>query len=120
MLVRAGSHQALVDRVLVAVGCHADLGRLNLLQVGCALDGQGVPLHHPEHLRLVRLPIYIAGDAVGGEGGLLRAAQQGRVAGYNACHRTPIGCKAKAGLGVVYCEPTIARVGCAWSALDHQ
>lgn len=29
------------------------------------------------------------------------------------------GFTAKTGLGLVYSEPTIARVGCAWSALDQ-
>jgi dihydrolipoamide dehydrogenase len=36
VLVRAGSHQAVVDRVLVAVGRRPDLERLSLIQAGCA------------------------------------------------------------------------------------
>lgn len=119
VLVRAGAHQAVVERVLVAVGRHPYLKPLSLNQAGCALDSRGVPIHHPEHLRLGRQPIYIAGDAAGGAGGLRRAVEQGRVAGYNACHRTPIGYAAKTPLTVVYSEPNIARVGPPWSELDQ-
>lgn len=119
VLVRAGSHQALVDRVLVAVGRHPNLAGLNLAQTGCALGDRGVPLHHPQHLRLGRLPIYIAGDAAGGAGGLVRTVAQGLVAGYNACHRTPIALATGVPATLVLSEPNIAWVGPSWSSLDQ-
>ncbi|WP_295451093.1 FAD-dependent oxidoreductase [uncultured Thiodictyon sp.] len=119
VLVRAGPHEALVDRVLVAVGRHPNLERLSLSQAGCALDARGVPLHHAQHLRLGRLSIYIAGDAAGGVGGLARTAEQGRVAGYNACHRIPIALATGVPTTLVFSEPNIAWVGPSWSALDQ-
>ncbi|WP_295384105.1 FAD-dependent oxidoreductase [uncultured Thiodictyon sp.] len=119
VLVRAGPHEAVVDRVLVAVGRRPNLEPLSLAQTGCARDARGVPLFHPQHLRLGRLPIYIAGDAAGGAGGLAYTLEQGRVAGYNASHRKPIAFATGVPTAVVFSEPNIAWVGPSWSTLDQ-
>jgi len=119
VLVRAGPNQALVDRIFVATGRHPNLDRLDLNMAGCATDSQGVPIHHPATLRVGRLPIYVAGDAGGTPANLQLATEQGRVAGYNACHPTPISLTAKIPMSIVFSEPSIAWVGPDWSALDH-
>jgi dihydrolipoamide dehydrogenase len=119
VLVSAGPNRAVVDRVLVADGRHPNLEGLNLVQTGCTLDRRGVPVHHPATLRIGRLPIYIAGMAGGGDVTLYGAAEQGRVAGYNACHRTPIELVTHTPRNVVWCEPNIAWVGPGWPLLDH-
>ncbi len=119
VLVRAGPNQVLVDRVFIATGRHPNLDRLGLNMAGCATDSRGVPIHHPATLRVGRLPIYVAGDAGGTPANLQLAAEQGRVAGYNASHHTPITLRAKTPMSIVFSEPSIAWVGPDWSALDH-
>jgi len=119
VLVRAGPNQVLVDRVFIATGRHPNLDRLGLNMAGCATDSRGVPIHHPATLRVGRLPIYVAGDAGGTPANLQLAAEQGRVAGYNASHHTPISLPAKTPMSIVFSEPSIAWVGPDWSALDH-
>ena len=117
--VRAGPHQVVVGRVFLALGRRPNLDQIGLPQTGCALDSRGVPLHDPQTLRVGRLPIYLAGDATGGGANLQVAAEQGRIAGYNACHRTPIRLGIKTPMSIVFSEPNIAWVGPPWSALDQ-
>lgn len=117
-LVRAGEREARVDKLFLALGRTPNLDRLGLdrLQVRC--DSKGVPRHNPAILKLDGLPVYLAGDAAGGIANLQRAAEQGRVAGYNAVHRKPIPFREKTPMKIIFTDPNIAVVGREWSELD--
>lgn len=117
--VRAGEREVLVEKVFVAMGRRPNLAGLGLERIGCVLDPRGVPRHDPRTLQIGRFPIYLAGDATGGVANLQLAAEQGRIAGYNAAHRTPREMPVKTPMTIVFCEPNIAMVGARWSELDH-
>jgi dihydrolipoamide dehydrogenase len=116
--VTAGEQSTHVDRVFVAIGRRPNLGGLGLDRIGCLLDDHQCPWIDPETLQVGRFPIYLAGDATGGVANLQVAAEQGRVAGYNACHDTPIRYRRKVPMAIVFSDPNIATVGASWASLD--
>jgi dihydrolipoamide dehydrogenase len=118
--VRAGDHEAEVEKLLVTAGRRPNLERLGLDRLGIGIDHLGVPRYDPFNLKLDGLPIYIAGDATGGLATLQRAADQGRVAGYNAARGTALRFRPKTHMAIVFCDPNIASVGALWSELNHQ
>lgn len=117
--VFAGGQEVLVESVFVSMGWRPNVAGLALENVGCALDERGVPLFDPRTLQVGRHPIYLSGDATGGIANLQVAAAQGRVAGYNACHKAPRHCDVKTPMTIVFSEPNIAVVGPPWSSLDE-
>jgi dihydrolipoamide dehydrogenase len=117
-LVRAGDREVLVERIFVAMGRRPATARLGFARLGIPTDALGVPEYDHETLRVGRLPIYIAGDAAGGIANLQRAAEQGRIAGHNACHPEPKRLAVKTPMSIVFSEPNIACVGMPWTELD--
>lgn len=116
--VRAGEREVQVEKLFLAVGRQPSVGRLGLDQIGVPLQANGVPEYDPATLRVGRLPIYIAGDASGGIATLQRAAEQGRIAGYNATHRRQRRCLQRTPMAIIFSEPNIATVGQQWHTLD--
>jgi dihydrolipoamide dehydrogenase len=116
--VRAGERETRVEKLFVATGRHPNLGRLGLDRLKLPLGERGVPVHDAQTLKVARLPIYLAGDANGGIASLQRAAEQGRIAGYNAVNRRPRRYKSRTPMSILFCEPNIAMVGANWSTLD--
>ena len=116
--VSAGGQEVLVESVFVSMGWRPNVAGLGLENVGCVLDERGVPLFDPRTLQVERHPIYLSGDATGGIANLQVAAAQGRVAGYNACHKALRHCDVKTPMTIVFSEPNIAVVGAPWSSLD--
>ena len=117
--VTSGKQEAVVDMVFAAGGRRPNLRGLGLESIGCFMDERGVPIYDRRTLRIGRYPIYIAGDATGGVANLQYAAEQGRIAGYNACHETPRLIEYKTPMSIVFSEPNIATVGAPWPALDE-
>jgi dihydrolipoamide dehydrogenase len=117
--VKAGDQEVEVEQLLIATGRRPNVDRLGLWRLGVASDGQGMPRYNPLTMQIDGLPIYIAGDAAGGLGTLQQAADQGRVAGYNAARPFPAQFKPKTQMSVVFCEPNIASVGALRTELDE-
>ncbi len=117
--VHSGDRVTEVEKLFVAVGRHPHLGPLHPERLNVPLDPRGVPEYDPETLRIGRLPIYLTGDATGGIASLQMAAEQGRIAGYNAVHRKPRRLRRKTPMAILFTEPNIALVGQRWDALDH-
>ncbi|MCG6896229.1 MAG: dihydrolipoyl dehydrogenase [Thiocapsa sp.] len=117
--VRAGDQEMCVEKLFVAMGRRPNLAGLGLERVGCQLDPKGVPLHDPQTLRVGPFPIYLAGDATGGMANLQTAAEQGRIAGFNACHGAPLRFDPKTPMSIIFSDPNIAVVGTPFSALDQ-
>jgi dihydrolipoyl dehydrogenase len=117
--VRAGDRETEVEKLFVAVGRHPNLDGLCLERLGVEKDHQGVPLHNPFTMQLYPLPIYIAGDAAGGLATLQKAADQGRIAGYNAARPYAMEFKPKTHMSIVFCDPNVAAVGALWSELGE-
>ncbi len=120
--VKAGDNETVVDKVLVALGRRPNIDRLNLEAAGVALDERGLPEFDRETMRIGETNLFIAGDVNGERQLLHEAADEGRIAGWNAAMaaqgRPVRRFRRKVPLGIVFCDPNIASVGQTFQALD--
>jgi dihydrolipoamide dehydrogenase len=116
--VRTGSREVLVDKVLVALGRRPNVDDLGLDKLGVTLDDKGMPPFDPLTLQVADLDVYIAGDANQQLPLLHEAADEGYVAGYNACRDAPACFERRTPLAIVFSDPNIAVVGQSYAQLD--
>jgi dihydrolipoamide dehydrogenase len=116
--VRAGEREVTVDKLFLAQGRRPSLAGLGTDRLGVPVDDRQVPRHDPATLRVGRTGVYLAGDATGGIANLQRAAEQGRIAGWNATHRRKRRCPPRTPMSILFTEPNIACVGRHWDELD--
>ncbi len=119
LLVTAGEQSVEVDKVLVAIGRKPNLENLGLEKLDLALDDEGMPVFNPNTMQLGDLPIYLAGDVNGSRQLLHEAGDEGKIAGYNAAHRSATAFKRKTHLGITFCDPNVATVGKTWAELEN-
>ena len=109
------------DRVLAATGRSPNLAGLSIEASGVELDARGIPVCDPLTGQCGDSPVYLAGDVTGSLALLHEAADEGKIAGYNAAHfpesrahrrRTP--------LAAVFTDPGIAMVGARYADLDPE
>ncbi|HHN68012.1 MAG TPA: dihydrolipoyl dehydrogenase, partial [Thermopetrobacter sp.] len=120
--VKAGDNEVVVDKVLVALGRRPNVDTLNLQAAGVALDERGLPAYDPATMRIGESNLFIAGDANGDRQILHEAADEGRIAGFNAiavANGQPARrFRRKVPLGIVFSDPNIAVVGQTFRHLD--
>ena len=116
--VRSGSGSAVVDKLLFATGREPNSSRMGWDRIGVAIDARGLPHFDPATLQIPGTNIFLAGDANGGSADLHEAAAQGRVAGYNAVHESPIALPDTTDVSIVHSDPSIMAVGARWSGLN--
>ncbi len=121
--VKAGDNEKVVDKVLVALGRRPNLAGLELEAAGIALNERGLPAFDPATQRIEDTHIFIAGDADGHRQILHEAADEGRIAGYNATAlatgRPLRRFRRKVPLAIVFSDPNIAMVGETFARLDE-
>ncbi len=103
-------NEVLVDKVLVAIGRKPNLDSLKLENLGIELDKRGMPRFDPQTMQVQDLPIYITGDVNADRPLLHEAADEGRIAGYNAVSDQKK-FKRKVPLAIVFTDPNIALIG---------
>ena len=123
ILVKAGDNETVVDKVLVALGRRPNIDRLNLEAAGVALNERGLPEFDPATMRIGDTNLFIAGDVNGERQILHEAADEGRIAGWNAGllaaeGEAPKAFRRKVRMGIVFSDPNIASVGQTFQALD--
>jgi len=106
-----------VDRVLAAVGRRPALDGLGLENLGVKLDSRGLPPFDETTFQIENLPVFIAGDANGLRPLLHEAADEGRIAAYNAMSEEPTCFQKRVYLGITFCEPNIAVIGKSYKSL---
>jgi dihydrolipoamide dehydrogenase len=120
--VSAGDNETVVDKVLVALGRRPNVDRINLAATGVELNERGLPAFDPHTMRIGETPLFIAGDVNGERQILHEAADEGRIAGFNAARlargEAPKRFRRKVRLGIVFCDPNIAVVGDSFAHLD--
>ncbi|RYZ59953.1 MAG: dihydrolipoyl dehydrogenase [Proteobacteria bacterium] len=100
-----------VDRILAAVGRKANVGSLNLKAARCPLDEKSLPVFDPETMKVKDAAIFLAGDMDGQKMVLHEAADDGRIAGFNALQEHPIRFKRKVKIGITFSSPNLCTVG---------
>ena len=109
------------DYVLLAAGRSPNLEGLELDNTSAVLDERGRPEYDADTLRIGSTPIFIAGDVNGMRPLLHEAADDGRIAGYNAAHypddiRAP---ERRAPLSMVFTDPQLAAAGLRFNELPE-
>jgi dihydrolipoamide dehydrogenase len=120
LTVGSSEHSARVDKVLAAIGRRANLADLGLEQVGLKLDERGLPPFNSTTMQVADLPIFIAGDANSASPVLHEAADEGRIAGFNAVQKKPRCFKRRTRLNIVFSEPNVAVVGNTFAEIKTQ
>jgi len=118
LVVRAGGESKTVDKVLAAMGRRPNLGDLGLKALGVELDDNGMPPFDPETMQVADLPVFVAGDVTGDRAVLHEAADEGRIAGFNAARDAVTRFRRKTPLAITFCDPQVAVVGTPWEELD--
>jgi dihydrolipoamide dehydrogenase len=118
--VGCGSKRWSVDRVLIATGRRPGLQDLNLKNLKVDLDAKGMPVFNPETLQVGDLPVFLAGDVNGLKPVLHEAADDGTIAGYNACAGTMARFKKRIPLQITFSSPDIAIAGLSHKALTEK
>jgi len=116
--VTAGDNSVTVDKVLVAIGRRPNLSALDLEKAGIVLNEAGVPDYNPHTMQIGDLPVYIAGDVNLDRQLLHEAADEGRIAGFNALADKPVAFRRKTPLTITFSDPNIVMVGARYSELD--
>ena len=105
-----GEREIEVDLLLMALGRRPNLDRLNLDVLNLPLDKRGIPYYQEENFNIKGTSLYLVGDTNLRRPLLHEAADQGRIAGFNAVN-DPQCFKERVPLSITFCEPNIAFVG---------
>lgn len=108
------------DKVFMAVGRTPNLDTLGLNEIGIKFNEKGVPTYDENNLFLTEHPhIFLAGDVNAHRPILHEAADDGRIAGYNAVNEVQ-NFKRRIFLGITFCDPQVALVGESFRSLNEK
>ncbi len=111
----------LADQVLLSIGRQPNVENLNLDVFGFELGARGVPKHiSPQTLQVKGHRIFIPGDVNGVKPLLHEAADEGRIAGFNAVHENTDSFQRRCPLAITFCHPNIAVVGQSYREIHDQ
>lgn len=120
LTVTAGSKSLQVQQILAALGRRPNFEELNLDAIGVGLNDLGLPDYDCATMQLKDLPIFIAGDVNKTRPLLHEAADEGRIAGFNATHDKKQRFKRRTSLTIVFTQPNIAIAGRSFKSLQDQ
>ncbi|MEJ2401804.1 MAG: dihydrolipoyl dehydrogenase [Xanthomonadales bacterium] len=106
------------ETALVATGRPPAIDGLGLDRLGVPLNDRGLPEFDAHTLQVGDLPVFIAGDANGSRPLLHEAADEGRIAAWNALRDEPTCFERRTPLAITFTAPNIARVGARFAELD--
>lgn len=112
--------QTQVDCVLVAMGRMPNLDGLGLQHLGIGVNENGQPDVNESCLAIQGTRVYLAGDVSGLRPLLHEAADEGRIAGYNAVRGKDTAFRRRIPLHVTFTDPQIASVGAGWADLKQR
>lgn len=109
------------EQALISVGRRPQLEGLGLDQLDLKLNEKNQPYLEPGTFQVKEKPIFMVGDVNSQRPVLHEAADQGRIAGYNAVRigKAPECFQRKVPLSIVFCDPQIALVGQTYQELTQ-
>lgn len=110
----------MVDKVLLTMGRHPVVNDLGLENLGIELDQRGLPKFDSTTLQIEDLPVFIAGDVNGYRPILHEAADEGRIAGYNAVAKEIHCFQRRTFLSIAFTDPNISVIGSSYKELTGQ
>lgn len=116
--IKVGPAVINVDKALLAIGRRPNIDNLGLENIGLKLDERGMPKINPRTLNVVGTNIYFAGDVNAIKPIMHEAADDGRIAGFNASRDKDQCFKRRENIVVTFSDPNIAIAGQAYKDLD--
>lgn len=119
--IKTSSKQDIVEGVLSAIGQKPNLKNLELENLNIEFDEQSkIPKYDKSTMQINNQPIFIAGDVNKTRPLLHEAADEGRIAGFNAANMENKHCfKRRVPIRILFTQPNIAVVGQSFSKLKH-
>jgi dihydrolipoamide dehydrogenase len=108
-----------IEKALIAIGRRPNIQGLELEKIGIGLNEKGMPEVDSSTLRIKDMPIFMAGDVNGFRPLLHEAADEGRIAGYNAVRSKTRCFKRRASLAIAFTEPQIAIAGSRYRDIEE-
>ncbi len=87
--------------------------------MGIKTDDAGMPLFDNSTMKINNSNIYLAGDITKERQLLHEAADEGRIAGYNAVHDTTQCFNRRTPLAIIFTDPNIAIIGKSFGSLNN-
>jgi dihydrolipoamide dehydrogenase len=109
--IRFGKETFEVDMVVAAVGRRPAIEALGLETLGVPLSDNGLPRIDAETLRAGDAPVWFAGDINGIRPIMHEAADEGRLAAWQALHPDAECMARRVPMGIVFTEPQVAWAG---------
>lgn len=106
-------------QILAALGRKPNLSNIDFKKFGINIDEAGMPLFDSTTMKIKNSTLFIAGDITKERQLLHEAADEGRIAGYNAVHDTAQCFHRRTPLAIIFTEPNIAIIGRSYSSLKH-
>jgi dihydrolipoamide dehydrogenase len=116
--VSTGSESVTVAKVLIAIGREPNLAGLDLAAANIPLNDAGRLDYDIHTMQVGNLPVFVAGDVNNDRPLLHEAADEGRIAGINACSEHPVAFRRKTPLVIIFSDPNIVMVGARYAELD--
>lgn len=110
VIVKSAQKTVQALQVVAAIGRKPNLANLNLEKLGIKMEDID-KLYDSTTLRLGSYPIFLAGDVNHEKPLLHEAADDGRIAGYNAVVNEPFCFRRRVPLTILFTQPNIAIVG---------
>lgn len=120
LLTQAGDNRFTSEKLLAALGRRPNLQGLNLECLNVPQDDHGIPEFDPRTMQVGDQRVFIAGDANTVRPLLHEAADEGRIAGFNATQTTVHCFERRVPMGIVFTDPNIAVVGQSYAQLQDQ
>lgn len=118
--VSVGSRSIMVDKILASLGRQPNIDDLGLENLDVELNEDGIPQFNHHTMQVGHLPVFIAGDVNTIRPILHEAADEGRIAGFNAVQNRAIAFRRKPFFSLTFCEPNIVEVGTLYDELDRE
>lgn len=120
LLIKTDQTSFSANKILAAMGRNPSFKQLNLAAAGIELNDKGLPDYDQSTMQIKNSAIFIAGDADKTRPLLHEAADEGRIAGYNAAQTQSQCFQRRVPLRIVFSDPQIAVVGCDYANIDHE
>lgn len=121
LLIQTAEKEYLVEKALISVGRSPNLSSLGLENLPIELDGRGIPHFNEKSCQLHGVEnVFIAGDVDGAKTILHESADDGAIAGYNACQDKVEHYKRRTWIGITFSSPNIATVGKRYADLVRE
>ncbi len=117
--VKSADHAFSAEQIVAALGRHVNTESLNLKKLNLKFDKSGIPLYDRTTMQIEKLPLYIAGDVGKFRPLLHEAADEGRIAGYNAVRDKSSCFTRRTPLSIIFSQPNIASVGQSFEDLQN-